>query len=642
MPKLKEYKTLLITTEHAATGKMGGIGSYNNEIDKLADNILFLLVDDELQESPAENIILLHQYLAEQMPELIVKYPKPEQRRYLIYLVTEHILKRNKTIDFIDTHEYAAEAAIVMQAVKLGLLENVATRVHCHGGLLQLERATGQWSNIYATRALALERSCIENADEVWFSSRYLYQLYVNSGIKIEKEKLHILGLPYSLASNFEKIDYKTINKIVFVGRMNILKGFGVFMHVINSLMEEKGFSNIKEVVAIGKDDGSLSMQNNIFKSGLVSNGINYQQQLFTRSDLLQYLKKHAADSLFILPYYSDNYSVAMLEIIEAGAPLLVLDTGGNKELVESDSWQHCVADSESSLIEMTHDYLMMKPGLRAKRCIGLRDDFAMVQKKRNNQNKARFYEEYSINKLRKNNYNFTIVEPGGFRKVDKKFTHTLVVGSSIEKGEINADIINSILRNACIDYDNNLISFSFTDDERIVCPEPSDLSDIIINNPSHVLILLKSDLWNEFLNEIKDKKIEPTNDKVYIYCLLSYALSQGVRLITCPEPIAEVDNYSNIFVSEAGYMDVAACRAGSNWDIFRYASILRNIVSTENQTTITDDDINKLINYLRIYSPKTSKKGIVIRGGAKVINRSIGLSGRILNLNKTNKKSRN
>lgn len=390
------YRNLLITVEHASTGKMGGIGSYNHEIDKMTDNLLVLLVDDKVTESPAENIILCRPYIRDNLPQLLKWYDKNYYLHgYVILQVVKHLLEQYPKIRNIDTHEYLGVAARVAEAARTGVLKrDIRVRTHAHGGQIQLERATGSWIGIESYGVNVVERSCMENAHELWFSSEYLKELYRSAGVRVEVPITEVLGLPYDLHGRQEvqPLAFSQITNLVFVGRMNKLKGYEVFTKLVEYIMEHTNYGEqINSVVAIGLDDGSMRDQTIQLRQLAAKHKFTFTQILMTRAEILKYESDHANDSLFILPYMSDNYSVAMLELIEVKAPIICLDTGGNRELIDSESWRNRLALNTDELCSLAEQYLSMPIDTRQKNCELLYQEFIKQQKRRNKANADRF-----------------------------------------------------------------------------------------------------------------------------------------------------------------------------------------------------------------------------------------------------------
>lgn len=370
--------TLIITIEHSDTGKMGGIGSYNSETDKLADGNLFLLIDDDIDKSPKENIILCHKFIDDKMPQLKKTYNSGVfGRSYAIFLVAKEIINSNPSIQKVSTHEYSGLGMVTAQAFRMGLMNDGLTiRTHCHGGHVQLYRATDSWQDV-DLEVLDAERLTIENSDNIYFASKYLHDLYRASGMRLDSDRVKFLKFPYDIKNIDESIEYSQIKNVVFIGRTNLLKGFDIFTKVVQNLINDKSTSALKRVLVFGKDDGSMAFERDAMKGLLRENGITYEQSLKSREDLLSEVESLAPNSLFILPYYSDNFSVAMLEIVEAGGPLLVLDTGGNKELIDSPYWRKWVASSDTDLNKKVKDFVLMDPVERKKECMAVRHDFA-------------------------------------------------------------------------------------------------------------------------------------------------------------------------------------------------------------------------------------------------------------------------
>lgn len=391
-----QYKNLLVTVEHAGTGKMGGIGSYNVQMGKMTNSQLVLLFDDTIEASPADNIILCHEYVAAKLPDMVQWYKKHHDLRgYVIVQAVQSLLREHPGIRNIDIEEYGGIGARVAEACRAGLFgPAVRVRTTCHGGQIQLERATGTWSGVNEYALRTLERSSVENADEVRFPSSYLHRLYQTAGVRFDNTKAYALGLPHDLGFGAEppKTPYTTIKNIVFVGRMNRLKGYEVFTDTVDYLVEKAGFgSQIERVVAIGKEEGVMRDKTEHLHNLARKHKFSFEQTLMTLPQVLDFEKVHAKDSLFVLPYMSDNYSVALLELIEVAAPVICLDTGGNSELVASDRWYGRLAANQQELFKIAQRYMDMSNEQRQDECGALYQDFVRQQKHLNQQNAKRF-----------------------------------------------------------------------------------------------------------------------------------------------------------------------------------------------------------------------------------------------------------
>jgi glycosyltransferase involved in cell wall biosynthesis len=595
--------TLVITTEHASTGKMGGIGSYNAETQLLADGTLFLLVDDSVEEA-AGSIIPCGTYVANNFPNDMPAYTDMMSRDYIILHVVRDILQKNPSITQVATHEYSGIGSRVAEASRTGCLpENIKMRIHCHGGHVQLERATDSWLGTYLD-TLNAERSSIENADEVWFPGSYLYELYRAAGIRMDDDRVKFLGLPYRLSEKafVEDITFAAITNIAFIGRMNKLKGYDVFSEVLADIFgsESPYRTRIKTVTAIGGDDNSMSTVRKNVKELVESVGAEYIQSLKTREETLGYIRQHVTDTLFILPYFSDNYSVAMLEIIDAAGPLLVLNTGGNAELVHDELWtRKRLADDTAQLKEKVRYYLALPNQDRRDECLKLRRVFTEEQKGRNKANEALFS---SIKWRRKRNSSKAPIDianvyvdgessmvPEGWcrmsensgaqdRPFDGRPTHVF-----LSRREITYDPkdLRDTLR-AAIETGgrDQVYSIGFRNGERVGLLRNGSLGQFI-QDPQGLMannLCMPISMYRDMIMRYGSRQCVNRSGAEFFFAAATYALySQNIRILPIPKLVGSAQhsiisqlNYDNMI-----FADFAHFQEKPQWEPFRYAAIL-------------------------------------------------------------------
>lgn len=155
--------------------------------------------------------------------------------------------------------------------------------------------------------------------------------VYVSDGIK----ESHLKNLGYrsdnamvipnplsdfgALAKNF---DGKTLN-IITVGRLEKVKGID---WVVDAPWFKKFFS-IHTWTVVGNGTQFASLERKIRQHGNVN-----VVMLGARSDVAQLLARHC---VFLLPSHSEGLSVAILEAMRAGLPIVCTDVGSNREMVK-------------------------------------------------------------------------------------------------------------------------------------------------------------------------------------------------------------------------------------------------------------------------------------------------------------------
>ncbi len=64
----------------------------------------------------------------------------------------------------------------------------------------------------------------------------------------------------------------------------------------------------------------------------------------------VEYFMKNA--DLFVFPTHSEGFSVALVEAMASGLPIVTTDVGANKDMVESNGGRICEIDDVNSFIE--------------------------------------------------------------------------------------------------------------------------------------------------------------------------------------------------------------------------------------------------------------------------------------------------
>lgn len=603
---------LLVTLEHSDSGKMGGIGSYAAEVQSLVgENVIYLLIDNELTQHVSDRILVCHIYIDEKMPEIRSLYDNYQTQAYAIYLVTNQILMEYEAINHIEFHEYAGLGAKIVEAKSSGLLyRNVTISVRCQGAHLQLERATGEWTGAREIEVQNAERTLMENADELWFSSRYLYDLYKIGGINMSKPKVEILGLPYTLSDISTKPKHQSIENLIFVGRMNRLKGYEVFCDLVESLVKSGKAKGIKRVVAIGKEDGSLLNRTNELKLLLKSAGIEYTQQLMARNDLLEYEETRAKDSLFVLPYASDNYSVAVLELIEKQAPVICLATGGTPELVSDNKWSGRVSDTTEGLIDIAENFIAMSKEELSKNCSELYEVFCKEQTKRNYANKMR-YDKKSLAKRNKADDKYAVIIVDGIAKDNisaSQFTlnsDTGNLGQTKNDNKKPEDLLKSFdsvfLCSSGLAVDTKVLDSAVRAHRAAALIVDNQEGELFVPNNSDFMAIINSrqiptNAWVDKAILIDFLKIYSTRsrflgplqyDEAYFFIsLYMYLASSEIPVSTIPAIIGtqKTGPISYSPPSEEYYFNIAQFIQSNSWLKFRALAHSRNLIQKPTQ----------------------------------------------------------
>ncbi|SFQ78774.1 glycosyltransferase [Donghicola eburneus] len=145
--------------------------------------------------------------------------------------------------------------------------------------------------------------------------------------------------------------------KIITVSRLNEAKGIDVLLHAFSGVAQK--YSKVElEIVGSGELEDEL-------KSLAVSLGVSDRVHfLGNRKDIADLL--YTAD-IFAMTSRQENHSVAILEAMRAGLPLVVTDVGGNSESIQHGQEGFLVADLDNTAAEERICELICSPDLRAR-----------------------------------------------------------------------------------------------------------------------------------------------------------------------------------------------------------------------------------------------------------------------------------
>jgi len=165
--------------------------------------------------------------------------------------------------------------------------------------------------------------------DQLWVSSEYVKQSYIDAGIDSDKIKVIPSGVD-SLTFNSHvkpyKLDTDKKVKFLFKGALNWEKGFDV---LLKSYSEE--FVNNEDVCLVIAVDSEISNENTKLINAIKQNPdspeiliVNYPND----ENLIAELYK--ACSFFVLPYRTESYCLDLLESMACGVPSIVTNLGSS------------------------------------------------------------------------------------------------------------------------------------------------------------------------------------------------------------------------------------------------------------------------------------------------------------------------
>ncbi len=339
---------LVFATEHAKTGKSGGIGSYFEYLTKNSNlHLLFLFCGNRgIESNPIQTCQTNGWIHTRQLVQREV-WPSWDQLEYeevldavlqLIFLVD--------TIKIVEYPEYTGIGYRVAQASRTRLLPpDVKTICYCHGSNFYIDNGfkipSTERPNVFDLR----ERVTIENSDFVLFPSEFLRNLYINEqGLNLSETILS--PYPISLAKlENQSIDYQYLDTIIFYGKDNTHKGFPLFIETLEKMSKDfpELIGRIKTVILAGVAHQNIpSHLNHIF---------NFESFQGSRVEALEMLKKNSTRAVVILPYLADNQPIAIYEVVQTGSRFISLNAGGIPEQIRSDFSEKILTEPNSEML---------------------------------------------------------------------------------------------------------------------------------------------------------------------------------------------------------------------------------------------------------------------------------------------------
>jgi len=143
------------------------------------------------------------------------------------------------------------------------------------------------------------------------------------------------------------------------VGRLIERKGQHHLLQAAN-ILQRRGFTGQFRVVLVGTGDGEQKLRDQCNQLGL-QDAVTFNG-LVARDDMPE---QYAETDVFVLPSHNEGMSVALLEAMASGLPVVVTETGGTAELVRDNGYIVPWADPE--ILADTLQRFLCEPDLLAQ-----------------------------------------------------------------------------------------------------------------------------------------------------------------------------------------------------------------------------------------------------------------------------------
>jgi len=165
-----------------------------------------------------------------------------------------------------------------------------------------------------------------------------------------------------------QQLDFDEDKIILFVGRIELLKGIDQLMQAISYL---KNSHRLRLVIVGDVEDGQYGMG----RLQQLSQDLHIED-LVTFSGLIKHEElKHfynAAD-VCVIPSYYESFGLVALESMACGTPVVTTNVGDLKNIIQQGETGYVVMDHTPSVLANKIDLLLLKPGSDAKYALSIR-----------------------------------------------------------------------------------------------------------------------------------------------------------------------------------------------------------------------------------------------------------------------------
>lgn len=180
-------------------------------------------------------------------------------------------------------------------------------------------------------------RKALSQATHVMTMSGYLLEQAVRLGAKLDRISSHINGCDTEIFHSLDRVQCRSqlqldpdSQVIVYVGRLDMLKGLGELLQAAASLVREYPALRL---VCVGDGPALSPLQAMARRLGITSNVI-----FAGACDSEAVARWLGACNIFSLPSYSEGSPNVIIEALNCGRPVVATKVGGIPELVDSEA----------------------------------------------------------------------------------------------------------------------------------------------------------------------------------------------------------------------------------------------------------------------------------------------------------------
>ena len=254
---------------------------------------------------------------------------------------------KQRGYDEVHFHDYQGAGFYTAMARRMGLF-GAKVITHLHGSSHWVRRHNLNPPDVGALEQEGLERSLIENSDQVISPSHYLLDWYRSEGVLLPASLQRSWVLPQWVQPHFRAdgllrtraVEAGEVDELIYFGRHERRKGFKLFIDAVAALPD----GSQPDITFIGRYDKIAGEHTGSYAFRKLQ---DYPGRLRFLSDYKQpealRLLKRSRRALVIMPSLIENSPCVVGECFTLGLPFLTTDVGGVGELVSEASRAHCL-----------------------------------------------------------------------------------------------------------------------------------------------------------------------------------------------------------------------------------------------------------------------------------------------------------
>lgn len=241
------------------------------------------------------------------------------------------ISKTIKNFDVIHIHEQRTVIALIV--AYYAKKHNIPYVIHARGSTT-LERGRVYYKKFFD---MFYGKKMLKNASKLIALNHTEYEQYQIMGADPQNIVIIPNGIDLSTYNQLpkkgifrEKYSIKKDEKIIlFLGRLNIIKGLDLLIHAFSLLNPEQ---DLIKLVIVGPDDGCLYKLNKLIDNLKIKDHVIFTGPLYEEDKLEAYVD---AD-IYVLPSRYETFPNTVLEAAVCQTPVIITDRCGIADLVEN------------------------------------------------------------------------------------------------------------------------------------------------------------------------------------------------------------------------------------------------------------------------------------------------------------------